>query len=258
VIHSTAIIDKTAKIGDNVSIGPYSIIGPNVEIGSSTKIASHVVIQKNTKIGKNNQISQFASIGGDPQDLRFHGEETYLEIGDNNIIRESCTISRGTSQSHFMTSIGSDNMFMAYTHIAHDCRVGNHIICANGVTLAGHVEIEDYVGFGGFAAIHQFCRIGKYSFIGASTLVPKDVLPYIRVAGEGGYAKPYGLNSIGLQRRGFSSEKLLYLKRAYKIIYQENLIIQEVIEQLTPMVNTCPEIQDYINMISSSKRGIAR
>lgn len=254
MIHSTAIIDSTAKIASNVHIGPYSVIGPDVEIGEGTWIGPHVVIQGPTKIGRDNQIFQFSSIGERTQDLKFRGERTYLEIGDRNIIREFCTFNRGSVQDKSITKIGNDNLFMAYVHIAHDCIVGNHTVFANNASLAGHVIVEDYVTLGGFAGIFQFCRIGEHSFISTNSVVIKDVPPYLKVAGY--YAKPYGLNTVGLQRRGFADAVLKELRRAYKVIYRNSLTVAQAVEELQKVA--VPEVRQLMEFIQSSQAGIVR
>jgi len=256
LIHQTAIIDPSARIASGVSIGPWTIIGPNVEIGENTWIGPHVVIQGPTKIGKNNRIFQFASLGEIPQDLKFHGEETYLEIGDRNTIREFCTFNRGTAHDKLVTKIGSDNLFMAYVHIAHDCVVGNHVIFANNASLAGHVVIEDFVMLGGFSGVLQFCRVGKYGFASMGSMIDKDIPPFVKVSGY--YAKPFGLNSIGLTRRGFQPETIRQLRQAYKIIYRQGLTVKEALKSLESLLSDCAEVQLLIEFISASTRGIVR
>ena len=258
MIDKYAIIHHCAEIGKNVSIGPFTIIGHGVEIGDNTHIGPHVVIKGPTKIGKGNKIFQFASVGEDPQDKKYQGEQTFLEIGDENIIREFCTINRGTSQDKGVTRIGNDNLFMNYVHIAHDCVIADHVILANNATLAGHVDIENYVNVSGFAAVYQFCHLGEHSFVAGGSLVTKDVLPYTKVFGKEDFAKPYGLNTVGLRRFGFSEEKISQLKRAYKIIYRQGLNINEAIAELTPMVSQCKEIQRFIDMLESAMHGIVR
>lgn len=254
MIHATAIIDPSAIIAADVTIGPYSVIGPKVEIGAGTIIGPHVVIQGPTRIGCHNQIYQFASIGEAPQDLKFRGEETFLEIGDRNIIREFCTINRGTAQDQSITKIGNDNLFMAYVHIAHDCIIGNHTIFSNNASLAGHVKVDDYVTFGGFAGVFQFCRVGAYSFIATNSVVIKDVPPYLKVAGS--YAKPYGLNTVGLQRRGFVEEAIKQLRRAYKIVYRNGLTVANAVAELQQF--TAPEVEHFSQFIAASEAGIVR
>lgn len=254
MIDQTAVIHPHAKIASDVSIGPYSIIGPDVVIEEKTWVGPHVVIQGPTKIGRENKIFQFASVGEIPQDLKYQGEKTFLEIGDGNKIREFCTIHRGTAQDRCMTKIGNRNLFMAYVHIAHDCVIGDDNIFANNASLAGHVKVEDHVTFGGFAGVFQFCRVGAHSFISTNSVVIKDVPPYVKVSGH--YAKPYGLNTIGLQRRGFTDETMLQLRRAYKIIYRQGLTIANAIEELKKML--LPEVSQLVDFISASESGIVR
>jgi UDP-N-acetylglucosamine acyltransferase len=258
-IDETAKIDPSAKIGSNVTIGAFSIIGPNVEIGENTWVGPHVVIARNTRIGKNNKIYQFSSVGEDPQDLKFKGEETWLEIGDNNLIREGCTLSRGTAQAITTTKIGSNNLLMAYVHIAHDCILGDNNILANNVTLAGHVIIENDVTIGGFAVFKQFVRVGSYSFIAATAGVTKDVMPYVIISNHhGGVSKAYGLNLVGLKRKGFNSDTIRKLQAAYKIIFNDNLTVAEALPKLEAMLPECPEVERMITMLRNSKIGVTR
>jgi UDP-N-acetylglucosamine acyltransferase len=254
MIHETAIIDSSAKIASNVYVGPYSVIGKGVEIGEGSWIGPHVVIQGPTRIGRENRFYQFASIGEAPQDLKFHGEETWLEIGDRNVFRECCTVNRGTIQDNALTKIGNDNLFMAYVHIAHDCIFGNNNIFANNASLAGHVIVEDYVNLGGFAGVFQRCRLGSHSFIVTNSVVIKDVPPYVKVAGN--FAKPYGLNTVGLQRRGFTESVMLDLRRAYKVIYRQGLTAAAAVEELQK-VDTA-EVQNLAKFVESSTSGIVR
>lgn len=254
MIHSTAIIDPQAQIAKNVQIGAYSIIGSEVEIGDGTWIGPHVVIKGPTKIGRDNKIFQFSSIGEDPQDLKFKGEKTFLQIGDRNIIRECCTFNRGTAQDKIYTRIGNDNLFMAYVHIAHDCAIGNNTIFANNASLAGHVSVANYATLSAFSGVFQFCRIGAHSFVATNSVIIKDVPPYFKVSGY--YAKPYGLNTVGLQRRGFEEEVLLELRRAYKIIYRRGFTIAQAILELQKMAR--PEIDELAQFIKSSQTGIVR
>ncbi len=255
VIHPTALIDPTAVIAPNVHIGAYSIIGPEVEIGEGTWIGPHVVIAGFTQIGKDNKIFQFSSLGEVTQDKKYCGEKTFLVIGDRNVIRESCTFNRGTAQNG-VTRIGNDNLLMAYVHIAHDCIVGNHTIFANNASLAGHVIVEDYVILSGFSGVFQACRVGAHSFASMGSMIDKDVLPFIKVSGY--YAKPFGLNTVGMKRRGFTAETMLRLRRAYKTIYRKGLTVKEATEQLQQMVAECPDIQCFIDFIRMSERGIVR
>ncbi len=259
MIDKRAVIDTGAKIAENVTIGPFSVIGSEVEIDSGTWIGSHVVIKGPTRIGRDNKIFQFASLGDDPQDVKYHGERTLLDIGDRNTFREFCTINRGTEHGGGVTRIENDNLFLAYTHVAHDCHIHNHTIFANNASLAGHVEVEDYVVLGGFSAIYQFCRLGKHSFLSGASLVMKDVLPFVKVAvSKDTYAKPFGLNSVGLRRRGFSSETIQFLKQGYRIIYRDGLTVEEAIPKLQEMVSDCPEIALYITFLQRSIHGILR
>lgn len=256
MIHQAAIIHPTARIGQDVTIGPWTVIGENVEIGDGTWVGSHVVIQGPTKIGKHNQIFQFSSVGECPQDKKYQGEKTYLEIGDHNVIREFCTLNRGTSQDKGATRIGNHNLFMAYVHIAHDCQIGNHTIFANNASLAGHVQVGDYANLGGFVGVFQFCRLGAYSFTTGASIVVKDVPPFLKVSGH--YAKPYGLNSVGLKRRGFTDEMMTYLKRAYKTIYRKGLTVKQAVEELKQMTQHCIEIDQLVQFIEASTSGIVR
>lgn len=256
MIHPTAIIDPSARIAPNVEIGPWTIIGANVEIGEGTWIGPHVVIKGPTKIGKENRIYQFSSIGEIPQDKKYRGEDTLLEIGDRNTIREFSTFNRGTVQDKSLTRIGNDNLFMAYVHIAHDCMVGNHTIFANNASLAGHVVVEDYAILSGFSGVFQACRVGKHSFASMGAMIDKDLPPFVRASGY--YAKPFGLNTIGMKRRGFANETVLNLRRAYKVIYRKGLTVKRALEQLQTMAIECPEIQMFIDFIQVSERGIIR
>ena len=256
MIHPQAIIDPKAYIAAGVSIGPYSIIGPDVVIDEGTWIGPHVVINGPTKIGKNNKIYQFASIGEAPQDKKYAGEPTRLEIGDGNIIRESVTISRGTVQDEGITRVGNENLIMAYAHIAHDCQVGSFTVFANSTSLAGHVHVADYVIFGGFTLVHQFCKIGAYCFTAMGSAISKDVPPYLRVAGH--MAKPYGLNSEGLKRRGFSAEAIAELRSAYKILYRSGLTLEQAVKDLTEKAESSEEVRQFLDFIKASRRGIIR
>jgi len=256
MIHPTAIVDPGARIGTNVAIGPYSIIGPDVEIGDDTEIGPHVVIKGRTRIGRDNRVFQFCSLGEIPQDKKYTGEPTRLEIGDRNTIREFCTFNLGTVQGGGLTSIGDDNWLMAYVHIAHDCHVGNKTIFANGASLAGHVTVDDFVIFGGFTGIHQFCRIGAHVITAASSLVLQDVPPYLMVAGN--TAQPYGIHVEGLKRRGFSSEVITELKRAYRTLYKSGLLLEEAKTKLAEQARAVPDVRPMVDFLESSKRGIIR
>jgi UDP-N-acetylglucosamine acyltransferase len=256
VIDKSAIIHPSAKIAANVEIGPWTMIGADVEIGEGTWIGPHVVIQGPTIIGRDNKIYQFSSLGEAPQDKKFNGEKTYLKIGDRNVIREFCTFNRGTAQDNSLTQIGDDNLFMAYVHIAHDCIVGNHTIFANNASLAGHVIIEDHVILGGFTGVYQSCRVGTGSFSCTSAVIDKDVPPFVKVSGH--FAKPFGLNTVGLKRRGFESETMVRLRRAYKAIYRKGYTVKQALQQLETMLSECPEVQFMIDFIQISTRGIVR
>ncbi|MFT3742580.1 MAG: acyl-ACP--UDP-N-acetylglucosamine O-acyltransferase [Gammaproteobacteria bacterium] len=256
MIDSRAIIDPSAKIAEGVHIGPFAVIGPNVEIGEGTQIASHAVICQNTKMGRNNKIHAFAALGGDPQHSHYKDEPTYLEIGDNNVIREFCTLNRGTVQGAHVTRIGHRNFLMAYAHVAHDCIVGNDIILANNASLAGHVQVDDFVVFGAFCGVHQFVRIGQHSFLGRATKVGQDIPPYVLVTGNPG--APRGLNSVGLKRRGFSEQTIRMLRRAYMIVYRKGLKLKDAIDELQTMLPECKELQPFIDALMNSKRGVAR
>ncbi|MGM0593927.1 MAG: acyl-ACP--UDP-N-acetylglucosamine O-acyltransferase [Pseudomonadota bacterium] len=255
-IHPTAIIDPAARIGDGVEVGPYSIIGADVEIGADSWIGPHVVINGPTTLGRENRIFQFASIGDAPQDKKYAGEPTRLEIGDRNTIRESVTINRGTVQDAGVTRVGDDNWIMAYVHIAHDCVVGNNTILANNASLAGHVHVDDNVILGGFSLVHQFCAIGRNAFSAFGTVIGKDVPPYLMIAGHP--AKPHGLNSEGLKRHGFSPETVRTLKRAYKIIYRSQLPLAEALSQLDALVTECESVAPMRDFLRDSQRGIVR
>lgn len=256
MIHPTAIIHEGAKLAPDVSIGPYSIIGEHVEIGMGTWIGPHVVITGHTRIGKDNKIFQFSSLGEMPQDKKYQGEETRLEIGDRNVIREFCTFNRGTSQDVGVTRVGDDNWVMAYVHLAHDCQIGNHTIFANNAQLAGHVHVGDYAILGGFTVVHQFCHIGGHCITGMGTILFKDVPPYVTAAGH--EAKPHGINSEGLKRRGFSSGAVMEIKRAYKTLYKSGLTLEEAKTALAEQARSCPEIQLLLDFLADSTRGIIR
>lgn len=255
-IDSRAVIDSTAQLAPGVIVEPYSIIGADVEIGEGTWIGPHVVIRGPTRIGRDNKIYQFASIGDAPQDKKYRGEPTRLEIGDRNVIRECCTINRGTVQDQGLTRIGNDNWIMASVHIAHDCVLGNHIIMANGASLAGHVTLEDWVILGGFTLVHQYCAVGAHAFTGYGTGISMDVPPYVMVSGHP--AKPHGLNTEGLRRRGMTPETLRALRSAYKTIYRSSLMLNEAIVRLDEMAQSCPEIRVMVEFLRRSERGIVR
>lgn len=255
-IDPRAVVDPSAKLADDVTIGPFTVIGPHVEIDAGSKIGPHVVINGPTRIGRDNRIFQFASIGEEPQDKKYHGEASLLEIGDRNTIREFSTINRGTEDGGGITRLGNDNWIMAYIHIAHDCLIGNNITMANGASLAGHVTIDDYAILGGFTLVHQFCAIGQNAFCGMGSAINKDIPPYIMVSGNP--AQPYGLNIEGLKRRGFDSDVVRSLKEAYKVIYRSGLTIDDAKTRLRELAETTPEIEALITFLEQSSRGILR
>ena len=257
MIDETAIINPSANIHEDVSIGPYSVIGQDVSIESGTVIGAHVVIKGPTSIGQNNKIFHFSSIGEEPQDKKFNQDSnSSLVIGSGNTIREYVSINRGTDAGGGKTVIGNENWIMAYVHIAHDCIIGNNSIFANNATLAGHVIIENFVTLGGFTGVHQFCRVGSYSFSAISSVIVKDVLPYILVSGN--TAKPSGLNREGLKRNGFDSNTIKLLKKAYKIIYREGLTLSNALEELMKLSTESKDIEALYSFIASSERGIIR
>ena len=253
MIHETAIISPSAKLGKNVSVGPWTYIGDDVEIGDNTVIHSHVVIKGPSVIGKNNTIFQFSSVGEDCQDKKYAGEKTQLLMGDNNIIRENVTIHRGTIQDEGITKIGSNNLFMAYVHVAHDCVIGDNIIFANNASVAGHVHVGDWAILAGMVGVHQFVHVGAHSFIGLDSIVVKDVPPYVLASGNG--AVPKGLNTEGLKRRGFTSEQLTSIKRAYREVYRKGLTVNEALENLN---DSDPAVKLFKDFIKQSSRGIIR
>ncbi|HUW29869.1 MAG TPA: acyl-ACP--UDP-N-acetylglucosamine O-acyltransferase [Sulfuriferula sp.] len=256
MIHPSAIIHSGAQLGANVSIGPYAVIGEHVVIGDGTTVGAHTVISGHTLIGRDNHIFQFNSLGEIPQDKKYAGEPTRLEIGDRNTIREFCTLNLGTVQDAGVTRIGNDNWIMAYVHIAHDCRVGDHTIFANNASLAGHVTVDDHAILGGFTGVHQFCKIGAHVMTGISSVVFKDIPPYIMAAGQP--AAPHGINAEGLRRRGFSPEALVGLKRAYKTLYREGLTFVQAQERLAEQAQDVPEVQLLVDFLSQADRGIIR
>ncbi|HSD70583.1 MAG TPA: acyl-ACP--UDP-N-acetylglucosamine O-acyltransferase [Woeseiaceae bacterium] len=256
MIHETAIISGSAEIADDVEIGPYSVIGDNVRIGKGTRIASHVVIKGPTIIGEQNRIYQFCSIGDDPQDKKFAGEETRLEIGDRNTIREYCTINRGTAQDEGITSLGNDNWILAYVHIAHDCRVGSHTIFSNNATLAGHVHVGDWVIFAGFSGAHQFCHVGAHSFLGMFAGTSRDVPAYTMVAGQPATVR--GINTEGLKRRNFTPAQVSNIKNAYRIVYRKGLKLNDAIAEVEELAKSQPELEIFARSLHTSDRGLLR
>ena len=256
MIHQTAIISKNANIDSSVSIGAYSVIDDNVNIDSNTKIESHVVIKKNTSIGKNNHFYQFASIGEEPQDLKFDGEESVLKIGDNNKFREYCTVNRGTDAGINETVIGSNNLFMAYSHIAHDCVIEDSCIFSNAASLAGHVRVGKCVSLGGFTLVHQFCDIGNYAFSGLGTVISRDVTPFTLVAGN--HAHAYKINTAGLKRKGFDAKVIAALEKTFKLFIKSKTSRENVNQEFKKLNLEYPEVKYFVDFINSSERGVTR
>ncbi len=256
MIHPTAIIAPEAQIGENVTIGPFAIVKSDVVIGANTTIGPHATIDQYVTIGEDCQIFQYASIGGAPQDLKFHGEKTYLTIGAGSIIREFVTINRGTGFGGGITEVGAENYLMAYTHIAHDCKTGRQVILANNSTLAGHVVIDDYATVGGLVAIHQFVNIGKHAYIGGKSAVVKDIPPYVIAAGD--RATLHGLNNVGLKRHNFTTETLSQLKKAYRIFFRIGLTVPQAVERVKAEVEQIPEVVNFMKFIQESSRGVTR
>ncbi len=256
MIHPTAIVEPGARLAADVAVGAYCVIGPEVQIGEGTSIGPHVVIEGRTRIGRNNRIWQFASIGAAPQDKKYAGQDTRLEIGDGNTIREFVTINRGTAEDAGVTRVGDDNWVMAYVHFAHDCQIGSHTIFANYSGVAGHVRVGDWAILGAATLAHQFVRIGAHSFTGMATLLDRDLPPYVGAAGN--RAQPYGINTVGLRRRGVSQASIEALKRAYKTIYRSGLGQEEALRELEAQAKDCAEVRSLIDFLASSKRGIVR
>ena len=257
MIHATAIIDPKAELAADVEVGPYSIIGPDVEIGAGSVIKGHVSIKGPTRLGKNTVIYPFASVGDDPQDKKYSGEISHLEMGDHNIIREYVTINRGTAGDQALTKIGSSNLFMTQVHIAHDCQIGDNNVFVNSTSLAGHIVVGNHAIFSAFCGIHQFCHVGDYAFVSHAAMVSKDILPYTMVTG-GSNATVCGLNVEGLKRHGFSAEEIQWLRRAYRLIYRDGLRVAEALEKLQVMQKECDKILPMVEAIEQSERGILR
>lgn len=256
MIHATAIVDDSAQVADDCEIGAYTIVGADVSIGAGTVVGPHVVLMGPTSIGCNNRIFQFASVGDDPQDLKYAGERTHLEIGDGNTIREFATINRGTEGGGGVTRIGNDNLFMAYIHVAHDCLIGNNIIMANSASLAGHVTVGDHAILAGFACVHQFCEIGEHAFVGLNSVANRDVCPFTMAVGN--YAEGKGINKNGLRRRDFSVETIAALHRAYKILLRQHGERAQAIASLAPDASKYREVARLIEFIEKSDRGVVR
>ncbi len=256
MIHGTAAVDAGARLAPAVEVGAYTVIGPDVEIGQGSRVGPHVVIVGPTQIGRDNRIYPFCSIGQDPQDKKYGGESTRLEIGDRNVIREYCTLNRGTVQDRAVTRLGNDNWIMAYAHIAHDCRVGDHTVFANGASLAGHVSVDDYVTLGAFTAVHQHCRIGRHSFSGMGSVILKDVPPFLLVSGNP--ARPHGLNNEGLRRHGLAGERMARLRRAYRTIYRQGLTLEAATERLASVAASDDDIAVMVRFLVTTQRGVVR
>ena len=256
MIDPTAIIDSHAELADDVSVGAFSVIGADVKIDAGTVIGPHVVIKGPTSIGKMNRIYQFTSIGEDPQDKKYASEVTRLEIGDRNTIREFTSMHRGTQQDQGVTRIGNDNLFMAYTHVAHDCIIGDHVIMANGASLAGHVHLNNHAILGGFTLVHQFTQIGQYSFAAMGSAITQDIPPFIMVGGKP--TRPHGINSVGMERNGISADDIRLIRNAYKIIYKMNLRLEDAIEQMEALASDSSQLSDMIGFLRNVRRGILR
>ncbi len=256
MIDPTAKIDSHAELADDVSVGAFSVIGADVKIDAGTVIGPHVVIKGPTSLGKENRIYQFTSIGEDPQDKKYASEVTRLEIGDRNTIREFTSMHRGTRQDNSVTQIGNDNLFMAYTHVAHDCIIGDHVIMANGASLAGHVHLNSHAILGGFTLVHQFTQIGQYSFAAMGSAITQDIPPFIMVGGKP--TRPHGINSVGMERNGISAEDIRLIRNAYKIIYKMNLRLEDAIEQMEDLARDSKQLSDMIGFLRNVRRGILR
>ncbi len=256
MIHATAIVAPGARLAPDAEVGPYAVVGPHVEMGAGCSVGPHAVVTGHTRIGRNNRVFQFASVGEAPQDKKYKGEPTRLEIGDGNVIREFVTLNCGTAQGGGVTRIGDDNLFMAYAHVAHDCEVGSHTVFANNATLGGHVSVGDHVILGGFTAVHQFVKIGAHVITAGGSLIAQDVPPYLMVGGS--FAGAHGLNSEGLRRRGFSADAIAALKRAYKTVYRSGLTLEEAKRALAGIAAGVPEVARFLEFLARSERGIIR
>lgn len=256
MIDPRAVVNVKAELAEDVKVGPFSIIGPDVHIDAGTEIGPHVVIKGPTSIGKDNVIYQFTSIGEDPQDKKYDDEVTRLEIGDRNVVREFCTMHRGTLQDQGVTKIGDDNLFMAYTHVAHDCVIGDHVIMANGASIAGHVHVGDHAILGGFTLVHQFTQIGEFSFSAMGSAITQDIPPFVMVGGRP--TRPHGINSVGMERNGKSPEVIRQIRQAYKILYKNNLRLEDAIEEMEGMAGESNELSNMVSFLRNVTRGILR
>jgi len=257
-IHPTAIIDESSDISPDAQIGPYCVIGPNTRIGAGCVLDSHINVHGCTDMGERCRFYSHSSIGTDPQDLKYKGETTHLKIGSDNVFREFVTLNRGTRGGHGITVIGNNNFFMAYSHVAHDCVVGSHVIMANAATLAGHVTVEDHATVGAFSAVHQFCRVGSHAFIGGFSVVTRDALPFIRTVGDRNQAKIYGINIIGLQRKGFSEKCIAELKQVYRICFRSKMSIGDALAKIKETQWDSSEVSTLIEFMENSERGFIR
>jgi len=256
VIDARAVVDPKAELASDVEVGAFAVIGPDVVIGPGSRIGPHAVVTGPTRLGRDNVVFQFASIGAAPQDKKYAGEPTRLEIGDRNMFRECCTINRGTTKDRNVTTIGSDNWFMAYTHVAHDCVVGSNCILSNFATLGGHVELGDWVIMAGFTGIHQFCKVGPHAFLANNTAVTRDVPPYVLVTGQP--AEPHSVNSEGLKRRGFTEQQIRNIRNAYRVLYRDGLKLAEAVAKLEALVPEQPELRIFVDFIGNSERSLVR
>lgn len=256
MIDPRAVVSPRARLAEDVSVGPFTVIGDEVEIGPRTRIGPHAVIQGHTRLGADNVVFQFASLGDAPQDLKYKGEPTRLEVGDRNVFRECCTVNRGTTHDEGVTRIGSDNLFMAYTHVAHDCQLGSRIVMANAATLGGHVKLGDWVIMGGLSAVHQFTRIGAHAFIANNCAVTRDVPPYVMAVGQP--AVPHSINSKGLERRGFDAAQIRNIREAYRVLYRSDLLLADATRELQKRAETQPELKVFVDFIAASTRSLIR
>jgi len=255
-IHPTALVDKQARLGKNVSVGAYSVVGPQVEVGEGCWIGHHVVLDGRIRIGRDSRIFHFCSLGAPPQDKKYAGEDTGVEIGERNTIREYVTINRGTTLDAGVTRVGNDNWVMAYVHFAHDCQIGSHTIFANACQLAGHVTVGDWAVFGATTLVHQHVHVGAHAFTGMGTYLPQDLPPYVMAAGN--MAQPHGINKEGLKRRGFSRDAIAGLKRAYRTLYRSGLPLEDAKRELEAQVGACAQVKDILEFLARSQRGIIR
>jgi UDP-N-acetylglucosamine acyltransferase len=255
-IHPTALVAPEAELGENVEVGAYAVIGPGVVVGANTRIGAHAVLQGPTRIGADNEVFPFASVGSAPQDKKYKGEPTRLEIGDRNVIREFVTLNRGTTKDEGVTRIGDDNLFMAYAHVAHDCRVGSRCVLANNATLGGHVHLDDWVIMGGFSAVHQFCKVGAHAFLANNAAVTRDVPPYVMAVGQP--AAAHSVNAEGLKRRGFTPQQIRNLRNAFRLLYRSGLKLADATEQLAAIAEEQPEVRAIVEFLPRSTRSIVR